>query len=120
MSERARGTILNINAFGAMLRLEDGRFANASADNVESHRADYERAYHTKKPLEFEVHVEGRRTVARLVPQIVDEQLESQIAEYLKSTQEWEKPDAAPAHERHFLSKKRRAALFESRHAPDS
>ncbi len=54
------------------------------------------------------------RTVS-LAPQIRDDELEEQIASYLKSTEEWEPADGLPAAERHFLRKKRRAALFETR-----
>ena len=66
--------------------------------------------------LAFEVRREGRRCAVSLAPQIRDETLEEQIATYLKSTEEWEPADGFPAAERHFLRKKRRAALFESKH----
>jgi len=42
--------------------------------------------------------------------------LDEQIAVYLKETQEWEGSDGVPVHERRFLQKKRRAAIFESKH----
>ena len=57
----------------------------------------------------------GAAAPFRLAPQIRDDELEEQIAAYLKSTEEWEQPDGIPAAERHFLRKKRRAALFEKR-----
>ncbi|MGZ3499520.1 MAG: hypothetical protein ACXWNK_04425 [Vulcanimicrobiaceae bacterium] len=114
-----RGLVLNLHSFGAMVRLESGQLASAPASDVESNRLAYERAMTGRKPLVFSVHGDGRHALVLLAPQIRDDTFEAQIAGYLKETQEWEKPDAPPAHERHFLQKKRRATLFESRHATD-
>ena len=119
MSDTQRGIVININAFGATVRLDDGRLASAPAADVEKHRGYYDRAIMSRKPLEFVVQGGGRHTLVMLAPQLHDEQFETQIANYLKSTQEWENPELPPAHERHFLRKKRRAALFESRHSTD-
>jgi hypothetical protein len=117
--EAIRGMVINLNAFGATVRLEGGQLATASAGEVETHRAEYERSLNNRKTLDFQVRSQGRHATVVLTPQIRDPELEEQIAAYLKMTEEWEKPDAAPAHERHFLQKKRRAAFFESRHATD-
>jgi hypothetical protein len=119
MSETQRGVVINVNAFGATVRLNDGRLASAPAADVEKHRGYYDRAVLTRKSLEFVMSSEGRHPMVLLAPQLRDEQFEAQIAGYLKATQEWEDPERPPAHERHFLRKKRRAALFESRHATD-
>ncbi len=119
MSEIARGAVINIHAFGATVRLEDGRVAGASAEEVAAHRTAYERSLTTHRAVDFIVRSQGAHCGVTLAPQIRDEQLEDQIAAYLKMTEEWERPDAPPAHERRFLQKKRRAALFESRHASD-
>jgi hypothetical protein len=119
MSETERGIVININAFGATVRLNDGRLASAPIVDLEKNRAAYERALTGRKTLEFVVKPGGRHAMVMLAPQLRDEQFEEQIANYLKMTEEWEKPDAPPAHERHFLRKKKRAALFESRHAED-
>jgi hypothetical protein len=119
MNATQRGVVINVNAYGATVRLEDGQLASAPAADVEKHRAQYDRGLLTRKPLEFQVQPGGRHMLAMLAPQLRDEEFEQQIANYLKSTQEWENPELAPAHERHFLRKKRRAAIFESRHATD-
>ncbi|HKU67454.1 MAG TPA: hypothetical protein VJP85_06755 [Candidatus Baltobacteraceae bacterium] len=119
MSEFERGIVINLNAYGATVRLDDGRLASAPAADVEKHRGYYDRAVLSRKPMEFVLQGSGRHALVLLAPQLRDEQLETQIANYLKSTQEWENPELPPAHERHFLRKKRRAALFESRHATD-
>lgn len=118
MSERIRGTIINLNAFGATVRLENGILAAVPQHEVERNRAAFEQAYEKKKSLDFHCSADGR-PIALLAPQVRDETLETQIAAYLKMTQEWEIPDAPPAHERHFLRKKRRAEVFRSRHATD-
>ena len=117
MNDTARGIVINLNAYGAAVRLEDGRLASAPLVDVEKHRADYDRALVTRRHVTFVVKPGARHPLVLLAPQIRDEALEQQIASYLKMTEEWEKPDAAPAHERHFLRKKKRAALFESRHS---
>lgn len=119
MSDTVRGVVINVHAYGAAVRLEDGRLAGAPLADVESNRPAYERALTRRKSLEFRVARNAARPVVLLSPQLQDDRLEEQIAQYLKTTQEWERPDAPPAHERHFLRKKRRAALFESRHSPD-
>lgn len=119
MSQTERGIVINVNAYGATVRLDDGRLVSAPASDVEKHRGYYDRGVLTRRPMDFLVQVSGRHTIAVLAPQLHDDAFESQIANYLKSTQEWENPELPPAHERHFLRKKRRAALFESRHAGD-
>lgn len=119
MTQTQRGLVINLNAFGATVRLDDGRLAGVPASDVEAHRAAYERATSARKPLEFLVQSAQRRPLALLAPQIRDDAFEEQIAQYLKMTEEWEKADAPPAHERHFLRKKRRAEVFRSRHATD-
>ncbi|MEO6834698.1 MAG: hypothetical protein ABI231_02165 [Candidatus Tumulicola sp.] len=116
MSESIDGIVINLNAYGATVRLENGDIATAAASDVDSHRAQYQRSLAHHKDLAFELRRDGRRPVVVLAPQIRDEELDEQIASYLKSTREWEAPDGVPAADRHFLHKKRRAALFESKH----
>jgi hypothetical protein len=118
--ETQRGVVINVHAFGAVVRLEDGRLASVPAADLSRNRDAYDRALTRRKPAEFMLTGDERHPLAMLAPQMHDADFEEQIAQYLKMTQEWEKPDVPPAHERHFLRKKRRAALFESRHSPDS
>jgi hypothetical protein len=117
VSDLHRGLVININAYGATVRLEDGRLAGVPFADVERHRAAFERGLTGRKTLEFEIRSEGRHVTALLAPQIHDDRLEEQIAGYLKETEAWEPAEGPPAHERHFLRKKKRAAIFESRHA---
>jgi hypothetical protein len=109
------GIVINLNAYGATVRLDDGDLATAPASDVETHLDQYQRSLARRKRLAFEVRRDGRRRAVSLAPQIRDDELEEQIATYLKSTEEWEQPNGVPAAERHFLQKKRRAALFEKR-----
>ncbi len=118
MNDTLGGIVINLNAYGATVRLDDGDLATASASDVETHRDQYQRSLARRKRLAFEVRRDGRRRAVSLAPQIRDDELESQIASYLKSTEEWDRPDLVPAAERHFLRKKRRAALFEARRHP--
>jgi hypothetical protein len=116
VNDTANGIVINLNAYGALVRLDGGDLASASTADVQSHQEQYQRSLLRRKRLAFEVRREGRRCAVSLAPQIRDEELDEQIASYLKSTEEWEPADAIPAAERHFLRKKRRAAFFESRH----
>lgn len=112
-----RGTVISLHLYGATLRLETGELASAPQSDVQAHRLEYERAFWGRKELAFDVRRSGtRHPVALLAPNLRDAQFEDQIAHYLKTTQEWERPEDS---ERHFLRKKRRAALFESKHADD-
>ena len=117
MTERVRGVVINLNAFGASVRLDDGRLASVLGPEVNAHRAGYERAVNARRTLDFEC-LDGPRAVVRLLPQIRDDELDEKIVGYLKETGEWESPDGPPAHERHFLQKKKRATLFEDRSTP--
>ncbi|HET6277000.1 MAG TPA: hypothetical protein VFE16_13810 [Candidatus Cybelea sp.] len=117
MSATSGGIVINLNAYGATVRLDDGDLASANALDVERHRDEYQRSLVRRKRLAFEVRRNGRRRAVSLAPQLRDDAFEEQIASYLKSTEEWEPADGVPAAERHFLRKKRRAALFESKHA---
>jgi hypothetical protein len=115
VSDTSGGIVINLNSYGATVRLDDGDLASASSSDVETHRDQYQRSLASKKRLAFEVRRRGRRCAVSLAPQLRDDALEEQIASYLKSTEEWEPADGMAAAERHFLRKKRRAALFESR-----
>lgn len=133
MSQRVRGTVINVHMFGATVRLENGEMASVPIADVNANRATYTRALSARTDLPFDAHAGVRHKVLVLAktridepidpstppPEITDEHLEEQIASYLKDTQEWEHDDAPAAHERHFLRKKRRAAFFESRHSKD-
>lgn len=106
------GTVINVNVFGATVRLENGEIAHARSDDVQVHRVLYERSLTKRAPVAFVRHQGERRATVTLVPQISDEHLEEQITSYLKSAEERE--GDFPAHERHFLRKKRRAAHWEA------
>ncbi len=118
MSDTVFGTVININAFGATVRLEGGELASAPAGDVEAHKSDYDRAMNSKRPLSFQMHASSsRRPMVTIVPQITDEALDEQIADFWKSTESWDADaEGRPQHERHFLQKKKRAAFFESKH----
>lgn len=113
-----RGTVLNVNAYGATVRLETGELASAPAGDVEAHHAAYERSLTGRKLIDFQLHQQNtRRPMVTIAPQISEPELDEQIADFFKSTEPWEADvEGVPAHERHFLRKKKRAALFQSKH----
>jgi hypothetical protein len=116
VSEAVTGIVINLNAYGATVRLESGELAIVPSFDVEAHRPDYQTSLVRRKELCFELRRDGRRLTVVLAPRIVQDELEERIAGYLKSTQDWEPADGVPAAERHFLQKKRRATYFRSRH----
>ena len=93
VSEAVDGIVINLNAYGATVRLENGDLASAPPADVEAHRVEYQRSLVRRKRLAFELRRDGRRPIVALAPQIRDDELDEQIASYLKSTQEWEAPD---------------------------
>jgi hypothetical protein len=114
VNERVYGTVINVNAYGAAVRLEGGELASAPAGDVEAHRTDYERGLASKQAIAFLLHPSPRRPMVTIVPRIDEPDLDAQIARYLESTQEWDADaDGVPSAERHFLRKKKRAAHFE-------
>jgi hypothetical protein len=102
------GTVINLTAFGATVRLESGELASAPAQDVAAHRLVYERALSAKKSVQFEQRA-GRRPTVVLAPQIAEPELDAKITSYLKETAEWEPAEGPSTHERHFLHKKIRA-----------
>ncbi len=109
MSDSVRGVVINLNAYGATVRLDTGELASAPAGDVEAHRGQYERSFAQRKSMGFVQHP-GRRPMVTLAPQIAEPELDERLAEFFKSTSDWENDaSGVPAHERHFLQKKKRA-----------
>jgi len=129
-AERVRGTVINVHAHGALVRLDDGSLAAAPIEDVNANRSAYTRALAERSNLPFDAVRNAKHRWVRLAQTRVDEirqtsevpaalqsntHFEEQVTDFLKQTQEWERADAPPAFERHFLRKKRRAAAFETR-----
>ncbi len=126
-----RGTVINIHHHGATARLEDGSLATISAAELAANRPAYASSLAKRKPLEFDLTIEGRHPSVMLAdlasasPAVaaktaaaitaMDDAFEARMDAYLKATQEWAPPDQAPPAERHFIRKKRRARIFEAR-----
>ncbi len=125
MSERVRGTVINVHNLGATVRLEDGRLVAAPIGDVNKNRATYSRAVEQKDAtLPFDLSgamvVLAQTRVDEVAPTtptppLTDPSFEAQIAAYLKSTEEWAPPDRPQPFERHLVRKRQRAKHFESR-----
>lgn len=125
MTERVRGSVINVHALGATVRLEDGRLVAAPIGDVNKNRAAYTRALdHRTVTLPFDL--VGKMVVlaqtrvdevapTTATPQLTDPSFEAQIAAYLKSTEVWAPPDRPQPFERHLVRKRQRARHFESR-----
>lgn len=111
MSEDLFGVVINLNAFGATVRLSDGSLASVPCADVEVNRAAYERALLRRSELRFVRRPGGRHALVMLVPEISDARLDEKIATFMKSTKSTEEQRA-----HHFLQKKRRADIIESKH----
>jgi hypothetical protein len=125
VTERVRGSVINVHALGATVRLEDGRLVAAPIGDVNKNRAAYTRALdHRTVTLPFDL--VGKMVVlaqtrvdevapTTATPQLTDPSFEAQIAAYLKSTEVWAPPDRPQPFERHLVRKRQRARHFESR-----
>lgn len=110
MTEDLFGVVINLNAFGATVRLSDGSLASVPTADVEVNRATYERALMRRSELRFVLRPGSRRAMVMLVPEISDAHLDEQIAAYMKSVESIEGMEA-----HHFLQKVRRAVNFQSK-----
>jgi hypothetical protein len=125
VSERVRGSVINVHNLGAIVRLEDGRLVAAPIGDVNKNRSAYTRALeHKDVTLPFDL--VGKMVViaqTRIdevapttdVPPLTDPSFEAQIAAYLKSTEAWAPSDRPQPFERHLVRKRQRAKFFESR-----
>lgn len=126
------GSVINVHALGATVRLDDGRLAAVPFPDLAAHRPSYLRSLTARKKLPFVIRDEGRGRSAMLatdaleepvlaVPSaapinLTDEAFEERLADYLRETEEWAPPDQAQPFERHLTRKRRRAAQFPADH----
>jgi hypothetical protein len=121
--KRVRGTVINIHALGATVRLEDGRLMAVPIADLNANRVAYTQALDERATtVAFEV--VGRSLILAKpraeepimpsgpTPRLVDPAFEAQMNEYLKSTEEWAPPDRPQPFERHLFRKKQRAKIF--------
>lgn len=123
MSDRVRGSVINVHNLGAVVRLEDGRLVAAPIGDVNKNRAAYSRAI-ANKDVTLPFDLLGRMVVLAQTrvdevaattptPNLTDPTFEAQISAYLKQTEEWAPPDRPQPFERHLVRKRQRARLFE-------
>jgi hypothetical protein len=124
VSQRVRGSVINVHNLGATVRLEDGRLVAAPIGDVNKNRASYTRALeHKETTVPFDL--VGRMVVIAQTrvdevapttpaPALTDPSFEAQIAAYLKSTEQWAPPDRPQPFERHLVRKRQRAKAFHS------
>jgi len=121
--KRVRGTVINVHAMGATVRLEDGRLMAVPIGDVNANRATYTRALDAKTTtLPFDLtgktlvlaktRVDEPIEPATPAPALTDPDFEAQIAGYLKETESWAPPDRPQPFERHLFRKKQRAKFF--------
>lgn len=121
--KRVRGTVINVHALGATVRLEDGRLMAVPIADVNANRAAYTRALDARTTtLPFDLlgrslilaKTRADETIVPTSPAPVlhDPAFEAQLNEYLKSTEAWAPPDRPQPFERHLFRKKQRAKLF--------
>ena len=124
-----RGSVINVHALGATVRLENGKLVSVPLIDVNKNRATYTRVVGQKTTLPFDL--DGRSV--RLATTRVDEPIvptsttsavpddpgfEAQIAAYLKQTETWAPPDRPEPFERHLFRKRQRARQFRGEGAP--
>jgi hypothetical protein len=122
-TKRVRGTVINIHALGATVRLEDGRLMAVPIADVNANRAAYTRALEARSTtLPFDLlgrtlslaktRVDELPVALASAPILSDPAFEAQLNDYLKSTEEWAPPDRPQPFERHLFRKKQRAKNF--------
>lgn len=126
-----RGSVINLHALGAIVRLEDGRLAAAPIADVNRHRPAYVRALRGRTMLAFDL--AGRAVclavagaeepveppaVPSALSALSDASFEAQINAYLKQTEEWAPADRPQPFERHLFRKRARAKQFRGDPAP--
>jgi hypothetical protein len=125
VSERVRGSVINVHNLGAVVRLEDGRLVSAPIGDVNKNRSAYSRALE-RKDVTLPFDLAGRMVVLAQTridevqpttpsPTLTDPSFEAQISAYLKQTEEWAPPDRPQPFERHLVRKRHRARYFEAR-----
>jgi hypothetical protein len=121
--KRVRGTVINVHALGATVRLEDGRLMAVPIADVNANRAAYTRALDARTTtLPFDLvgrslmlaktRVDESIAPSTPAPVLHDPAFEAQMNDYLKSTEEWAPPDRPQPFERHLFRKKQRAKIF--------
>ena len=129
MSERVRGSVINVHALGATVRLESGKLVSVPLIDVNKNRATYTRAVGQKTTLPFDLDGRSVRLATTRVDEPVvpsaapavsldDPGFEAQIAAYLKQTETWAPPDRPEPFERHLFRKRQRAKQFRGEGAP--
>jgi hypothetical protein len=122
-TKRVRGTVINVHAMGATVRLEDGRLMAVPIGDVNANRATYTRALDAKTTtLPFDLagktlvlaktRVDEPVEPSAAAPVLSDPDFEAQITNYLKETESWAPPDRPQPFERHLFRKKQRAKFF--------
>ncbi len=128
-----RGTVINVHHHGATVRLEDGTLAAVPAAEFSANRVTYVSSHVSRAPLELVLSRRGGHPIVALTSaaptsdaqaaggvassvRLIDAAFEAQMNVFLKASEEpWTAADSAPPAQRHFIRKKRRAALFEAR-----
>jgi hypothetical protein len=121
------GHVINLHAFGATVRLDDGSLAAVPRAEVDMHRKRFEQSLGERVRLPLDVRACGRGKLAilaaagrepvvaipasRPIP-LIDDAFEARLAAYLRETEEWAPPDQPQPFERHLTRKRRRSAQF--------
>ena len=126
-----RGSVINVHALGATVRLEDGRLVAVPLIDVNKNRAAYTRALGGRATLPFDlvgrsVTLATTRVDEPPVPAeraenaalMEDPGFEAQITAYLKQTETWAPTDRPQPFERHLFRKRQRAKQFRGDAAP--
>ncbi len=84
-----RGRVLNVNPYGATVRLQNGDLASAPFVDVQRHRLEYERSMTGNKDVDFELRsTDGKRSNVILAPQIRDDEFEEKMTGFLRESEE--------------------------------
>ena len=109
-AEKRHGTVVQIHAHGALVRLENGELASISEREVEAYRKLLERAMQSDNEIELAIVQHDRRLEAKVLPLQRDDVFEEQLLRFNKGDDGDETEDersASPSRRRRFVPKKR-------------
>ena len=109
-SEKRNGTVVQIHAHGALVRLENGELASINESEVAIYRKFLEHAMQVDREIELAVLAHNRRLEAKVIPLQRDDAFEEQLMRFNKGDEE-ERAEAfnepPPSRRRRFVPKKR-------------
>ena len=116
MSDTSGGIVINLNAYGATVRLDDGDLASASAFDVETHRDQYQRSLARRKRLRSRCGVKGGVAPSRSRPSFATIRSKSRLRRTSRAPKNGSRPMASRRPSDISCARSAEPRIFESKH----